>query len=101
VKRYSRAELVAFLRRLDVLLTEQAVLEVVGGAAAVLKYGARAPTKEVSVVIRGSLSRRMRWTAPGFTPAIMSRLAVVCRPVIPDGGRPNAHIGVGHAPLSM
>jgi hypothetical protein len=47
VKRYSRAELVAFLRRLDVLLTEQEVLEVVGGAAAVLKYGARAPTKDI------------------------------------------------------
>jgi hypothetical protein len=47
VKRYSRAELVAFLRRLDALLTERAVLEVVGGAAAVLKYGARAPTKDI------------------------------------------------------
>jgi hypothetical protein len=32
VKRYSRAELVAFLRRLDVLLAKREVLEVVGGA---------------------------------------------------------------------
>jgi len=47
VKRYSRAELVTFLRRIDALLTEQEVLEVVGGAAAVLKYGARAPTKDI------------------------------------------------------
>jgi hypothetical protein len=47
VKRYSRAELVAFLRRLDVLLAKREVLEVVGGAAAVLKYGARAPTKDI------------------------------------------------------
>jgi hypothetical protein len=47
VKRYSRAELVAFLRRLDALLTKQEVLEVVGGAAAVLKYGARAPTRDI------------------------------------------------------
>jgi Nucleotidyltransferase of unknown function (DUF6036) len=47
VKRYSRAELVAFLRRLDALLTEPEVLEIVGGAAAVLKYGARAPTKDI------------------------------------------------------
>lgn len=47
MKRYSRAELVAFLRRLDALLTKRAVLEVVGGAAAVLKYGARAPTRDI------------------------------------------------------
>jgi len=47
VKRYSRAELVAFLRRLDVLLSQQEAIEVVGGAAAVLKYGARAPTKDI------------------------------------------------------
>jgi hypothetical protein len=47
VKRYSRAELVAFLRRLAVLLAKREVLEVVGGAAAVLKYGARAPTKDI------------------------------------------------------
>jgi hypothetical protein len=47
VKRYSRAELVAFLRRLDALLTERALLEVVGGAAAVLKYGARSSTKDI------------------------------------------------------
>ena len=47
MKRYSRAELVAFLRRLDILLAKREVLEVVGGAAAVLKYGARAPTKDI------------------------------------------------------
>ena len=47
MKRYSRAELVAFLRHLDSLLTERAVLDVSGGAAAVLKYGARAPTKDI------------------------------------------------------
>ena len=47
MKRYSRAELVAFLRRLDALLTEPEVLEIVGGAAAVLKYGARAPTQDI------------------------------------------------------
>ena len=47
MKRYSRAELVAFLRHIDSLLTERAVLDVIGGAAAVLKYGARAPTKDI------------------------------------------------------
>ena len=47
MKRYSRAELVAFLRRVDALLTRPEVLEVIGGAAAVLKYGARAPTKDI------------------------------------------------------
>jgi hypothetical protein len=47
VKRYSRAELVAFLRQVDALLTTHELLEVVGGAAAVLKYGARTPTKDI------------------------------------------------------
>ncbi len=47
MKRYSRAELVAFLRRVDALLTSREVLEVVGGAAAVLKYGASAPTRDI------------------------------------------------------
>ena len=45
MKRYSRAEIVAFLRRLDALLATQEVLEIVGGAAAILKYGARAPSQ--------------------------------------------------------
>jgi TonB family protein len=47
VKRYSGAELVAFLRRVDARLTKTEVLEVIGGAAAVLKYGASAPTKDI------------------------------------------------------
>lgn len=47
MKRYSRAELVAFLRRVDARLTTPEVLEVIGGAAAVLKYGASAPTKDI------------------------------------------------------
>ena len=47
MKRYSRAELVTFLRRVDALLTKREVLEVVGGAAAVLKYGASAPTRDI------------------------------------------------------
>lgn len=50
MKRYSRAELVTFLRRVEALLTTPEVLEVIGGAAAVLKYGARAPTKDIDTV---------------------------------------------------
>jgi hypothetical protein len=46
VKRYSRAELVAFLRRVDARLTTPEVREVIGGAAAVVKYGASTPTKD-------------------------------------------------------
>jgi len=60
VKRYSRAELVAFLRRLDALLIERAVLEVVGGVAAVPKYGARAPTKDIDTWNRVSLQERCK-----------------------------------------
>jgi hypothetical protein len=57
VKRYSRAELVAFLRRLDALLTERAVIEVVGGAAAALKYEGH---RHVDPRTEGRSSRRRR-----------------------------------------
>lgn len=47
MKRYSRAELVAFLRSVDALLTGPERLEVVGGAAAILRYGVDIPTKDI------------------------------------------------------
>jgi hypothetical protein len=47
VKRYTRAELVAFLRRVDALLTTPERLDVVGGAAAILRYGVDIPTKDI------------------------------------------------------
>ena len=67
MERYSRAELVAFLRHLDSLLTERAVLDVIGGAAAVLKYGARAPTRHRHVEPRtqSRSGRRRRRCAMG------------------------------------
>ena len=47
MRKYSRAELHAFLRRLDERLEEPATFTVIGGAAAVLAYGATKPTGDI------------------------------------------------------
>lgn len=47
MKKYGRDELVAFLRRVDAKLDEPANLIVIGGAAAMLAYGATGPTKDI------------------------------------------------------
>jgi hypothetical protein len=47
VRKYSKAELLAFLRRLDQRLEEPATFTVIGGAAAVLAYGATKPTGDI------------------------------------------------------
>ncbi len=47
MRRYSRAELVAFLRGIDVLLDQPADLRIIGGAAAALRYGADQVTKDI------------------------------------------------------
>jgi hypothetical protein len=47
VKQYGRDELVALLRQLDDRLHEPASLVVIGGAAAILAYGATGPTKDI------------------------------------------------------
>jgi hypothetical protein len=47
VRKYSRAELVAFLRKLDERLEEPATFKVIGGAAAVPAYGGQKPTGDI------------------------------------------------------
>jgi hypothetical protein len=47
VRKYSKAELVAFLRKVDGRLQERATFTVIGGAAAVLAYGATKPTGDI------------------------------------------------------
>jgi hypothetical protein len=47
VKTYDRQQILQFLGEVDELLGEPAVLEVIGGAAALLAYGARRATKDV------------------------------------------------------
>jgi hypothetical protein len=47
VRQYGRDELVAFLRRIDSKLDAPADIVVIGGAAAMLAYGAVGPTKDI------------------------------------------------------
>jgi hypothetical protein len=47
VRKYSKAELLAFLRKLDQRLEEHATFTVIGGAAAILAYGAKKPTGDI------------------------------------------------------
>ena len=44
---FGKDELIAFLHEVDELLTAPATIEVIGGAAALLAYGAKRPTKDV------------------------------------------------------
>jgi len=47
VKTYSRDQILQFLSEVDELLNVPAVLEIIGGAAALLAYGARRATKDI------------------------------------------------------
>jgi hypothetical protein len=47
VRKYSKAELLAFLRKIDRRLEGPASFAVIGGAAAVLAYGAQKPTGDI------------------------------------------------------
>jgi hypothetical protein len=59
VRKYSKAELVAFLRRLDERLEKSATFTVIGGAAAVLAYGATKPTGDIDTwgAVPGSVEK--------------------------------------------
>ena len=45
---FGRDEILAFLTEIDDLLTGPVVMEIVGGAAALLAYGAESPTKDIN-----------------------------------------------------
>jgi len=47
MRRYNRVELVTFLKSLDAELADPSELLVIGGAAATLRYGATATTKDI------------------------------------------------------
>lgn len=46
---FGRDEILAFLREIDSRLNRPAGMEIIGGAAALLAYGARTPTKDINV----------------------------------------------------
>ena len=61
MKTFGREELLAFLQEIDELLAEPAAIEIVGGAAALLAYGARRPTKDIDCF--ASIDERIRAAA--------------------------------------
>jgi hypothetical protein len=58
---FGRDELIAFLHEVDELLTEPVAIEVIGGAAALLAYGAKRPTKDMDCL--GGIDTRIREAA--------------------------------------
>lgn len=58
MKTFGRLELLSFLGEIDDQLVEPAAIEIVGGAAALLAYGALRPTKDVDCF--GSLDERIQ-----------------------------------------
>jgi hypothetical protein len=61
VNTFGRDELLSFLAEIDEMLGEPAAIEIVGGAAALLAYGAARPTKDVDCI--GSLDEQIRRAA--------------------------------------
>lgn len=47
MKTFGRAEVLAFLGEIDELLDRPVAMEIIGGAAALLAYGARSATKDI------------------------------------------------------
>jgi hypothetical protein len=61
VNTFGRDELLSFLAEIDEILEEPAAIEIIGGAAALLAYGAARPTKDVDCI--GSLDAHIRRAA--------------------------------------
>jgi hypothetical protein len=61
VKTFGRDELLTFFAEIDDFLSEPAAIEIVGGAAALLAYGASRPTKDVDCF--GDLDEQVRRAA--------------------------------------
>ena len=61
MKTFGRDELLTFFAEIDELLAKPAAIEIVGGAAALLAYGASRPTKDVDCF--GSLDEQVRRAA--------------------------------------
>ena len=47
MKRFNREQILEFLTEIDDHLDEPVAMEIIGGAAALLAYGAQSPTKDI------------------------------------------------------
>ena len=62
---FGKNELIAFLHEVDEQLTAPVAIEVIGGAAALLAYGAKRPTKDVDCL--GGIDSRIQETVAHTT----------------------------------
>ena len=62
MKTYGRDHVLAFLAEVDELLAEPVPMEIIGGAAALLAYGAVSPTKDIDSFV--DIDERIRRAAP-------------------------------------
>jgi len=74
-KTFKRSELAAFLAEIDAMLTEPVVMEIAGGAAALLAHGARGETKDINSF--SAFDERIGLVAPLTTHKIPLQLAPV------------------------
>jgi serine/threonine protein kinase len=75
---YGREQLVAFLSEIDEMLDGPAPMEIVGGAAALLAYGAASPTSDINTF--SALDQRIEQVIPLTTQRIPIRLSKRPRP---------------------
>ena len=78
MKTFGREELIGFLRQIDEQLEEPVAMEIIGGAAALLAYGAQSPTKDIDSVAK--IDERIYQASQHTTLAIPLDRAAVADP---------------------
>jgi hypothetical protein len=78
VKTFDRDEVLAFLAEIDEMLAEPAAMEIIGGAAALLAYGAHSATKDIDSL--ANIDERIQQAARRTTRTIpLDRAAIAER----------------------
>ena len=78
MRTFGRDELLAFLRQIDEQLEEPVTMEIIGGAAALLAYGAQSPTRDIDSL--ASIDERIHEASRHTTLAIPLDRAAVADP---------------------
>jgi hypothetical protein len=78
VKTFDRDEVLAFLAEIDEMLAEPAAMEIIGGAAALLAYGAHSATKDIDSL--ANIDERIQQAARRTTRTIPLDRAAIADP---------------------
>jgi Nucleotidyltransferase of unknown function (DUF6036) len=78
VKTYNRKELLSFLAKIDEQLDEPTGIEIIGGAAALIAYGAHSPTRDIDSF--RSIDEKIWEAASRVTPGIPLQQASIADP---------------------